>query len=147
MNVISASQNLVQNESSPDEQVTHYMRIGDVAKKFDVTLRTLRFYEDKGLITPLRDGNARLYSSRDLSRLRLVLLGKQVGFSLREVKQMMDLYDPANGNVRQLRLVVDKSERQLTRLRKQREDIDKAIDALKGLLDGARRNLDRLKAA
>jgi DNA-binding transcriptional MerR regulator len=144
MNVMSAGPSPVSNEDLAEGQ---YARIGDVAKQFDVTLRTLRFYEDKGLITPLRDGNTRLYSRRDLARLRLVLLGRQVGFTLREVKQMMDLYDPASGNARQLRLVVDKSERQLARLEAQRDEIDRAIQALNGLLEGARNQLGKLKAA
>jgi DNA-binding transcriptional MerR regulator len=147
MKMMSAGDSLASAVDLPAGESNGYLKIGDVAKQFGVTLRTLRFYEDKGLITPLRDGNARLYSRRDLVRLRLVLLGRQVGFSLREVKQMMDLYDPANGNARQLRVVVEKSERQLSRLRKQREEIDQAIDALKGLVEGARSNLGNLKAA
>jgi DNA-binding transcriptional MerR regulator len=147
MNMMSAGNSLASSVDLHTGESNSYLRIGDVAKQFGVTLRTLRFYEDKGLITPLRDGNSRLYSRRDLVRLRLILLGRQVGFTLREVKQMMDLYDPANGNARQLRVVVEKSERQLSRLRKQREEIDQAIDALKGLVEGARSNLGNLKAA
>ena len=71
-----------------------YIRIGEMAKKHGVTLRTLRFYEDKGLITPRREGSTRLYTRRDNARLKLILLGRKVGFSLRDVKQMIDLYDP-----------------------------------------------------
>lgn len=147
MNMMSASDALASPGDNASGDHRDYARIGDVAKQYGVTLRTLRFYEDKGLITPLRDGNTRLYSRRDLSRLRLVLLGRQVGFTLREVKQMMDLYDPANGNARQLRVVVDKSERQLSRLNKQRDEIDHAINALKELVAGARNHLGKLKAA
>ena len=73
-------------------------RIGEMADEFGVTLRTLRFYEDKGLLNPIRDGNARLYTRKDQARLKLILLGRKVGFSLRDVKQMMDLYDPAGAN-------------------------------------------------
>jgi DNA-binding transcriptional MerR regulator len=109
-----------------------YLRIGDMAKQFGVTLRTLRFYEDKGLLTPKREGNARLYSSRDVTRLKLILLGRKVGFSLREVKQIMDLYDPAGSNTKQLRTAIDKSERQLLKLEKQRASIEEAICELKG---------------
>jgi len=147
MNMMSAGNALASPGDIASGDHRDYARIGDVAKQYGVTLRTLRFYEDKGLITPLRDGNTRLYSRRDLSRLRLVLLGRQVGFTLREVKQMMDLYDPANGNARQLRVVMDKSERQLSRLHKQRDEIDQAIHALKELVDGARSQLGKLKAA
>ena len=74
-----------------------------MAKKFGVTLRTLRFYEDKGLLSPQRDGTTRLYSRRDRARLKLILLGRKVGFSLRDVKQIMDLYDPNGTNTKQLR--------------------------------------------
>ena len=89
-------------------------------RSHDVTLRTLRFYEDKGLLNPQRDGSTRLYTRRDNARLKLILLGRKVGFSLREVKQMIDLYDPTGSNTKQLRLTLDKSERQLARLQKQR---------------------------
>jgi DNA-binding transcriptional MerR regulator len=106
-----------------------------------VTLRTLRFYEDKGLISPKRDGSTRLYSHRDKTRLKLILLGRKVGFSLRDVKQMMDLYDPNGTNIKQLRLTIDKSERQLTRLQKQRAAIDEAIGDLSSHLDLVRKQL------
>lgn len=105
-------------------------KIGDIAKQFGVTLRTLRFYEDKGLLTPKRDGVMRLYSRRDKARLKLILLGRKVGFSLREVKQMIDLYEPAGANTRQLRVAVEKGERQLGRLEKQRQLIDESIAEL-----------------
>ena len=105
-------------------------RIGELAKKYGVTLRTLRFYEDKGLLTPKREGTTRLYSRRDVARLKLILLGRKVGFSLREVKQILDLYDPTGSNTKQLQLALDKSEKQLGRLEKQRVAIDEAISEL-----------------
>jgi DNA-binding transcriptional MerR regulator len=104
--------------SKPD--VEEFTRIGEMAKSFDVTLRALRFYEDRGLIHPRREGTTRLYSHRDRARLKLILLGRRVGFSLREVKQMMDLYDPKGSNTRQLKLVLEKSQRQLGRLETRR---------------------------
>ncbi|WP_353643083.1 MerR family DNA-binding transcriptional regulator [Mesorhizobium sp. WSM2239] len=107
-----------------------FLRIGEMAKKFGVTLRTLRFYEDKGLLHPQRDGSTRLYTRRDKARLKLILLGRKVGFSLRDVKQMMDLYDPSGTNTKQLRLALDKSEKQLARLQKQKQVIEDAIDEL-----------------
>ena len=107
-----------------------YVRIGEMAKTFGVTLRTLRFYEDKGLISPKRDGSTRLYTRRDRARLKLILLGRKVGFSLRDVKQIMDLYDPKGANTKQLRLTLDKSEKQLARLQKQRAAIDEAMTEL-----------------
>ncbi len=107
------------NDMSPDGG-EDLVRIGEMAKRFGVTLRTLRFYEDKGLINPQRDGATRLYSRRDRARLKLILLGRKIGFSLRDVKQMMDLYDPSGTNSKQLRVALDKSEKQLGRLQKQR---------------------------
>jgi DNA-binding transcriptional MerR regulator len=123
------------------EDAGDYARIGELAKKNGVTLRTLRFYEDKGLLKPKREGSTRLYSRRDRARLQLILLGRKVGFSLRDVKQLLDLYDPGGSNAKQLRLALDKSEKQLVRLEKQRQDIDEAIDALNGLLRTVRRLL------
>ena len=71
--------------------------IGDLAREFGVTLRTLRFYEDKDLIRPRRQGLNRLYGRRDRARLKLILLGKKVGFSLAEIKEMLELYDLRDG--------------------------------------------------
>lgn len=118
-----------------------YVRIGEMAKKYGVTLRTLRFYEDKGLLSPKRDGATRLYSRRDRARLKLILLGRKVGFSLRDVKQMMDLYDPSGTNTKQLRLTLDKSEKQLSRLHKQRQILDDAISELSTTMDVVRQML------
>src|SRR5690349_16348535 len=82
--------------------------IGDLAREFGVTLRALRFYEDKGLLTPQREGLNRLYSRRDRARLKLILMGKRVGFSLVEIKEMLDLYDLKDGQVTQLKVAHEK---------------------------------------
>lgn len=117
--------------SSIDETADDNLaRIGEIAKKYGVTLRTLRFYEDKGLLSPQREGSMRLYTHREETRLKLILLGRKVGFSLRDVKQMMDLYEPSGSNTKQLRTALDKSEKQLARLNKQRQAIDEAIGEL-----------------
>jgi len=122
-------------------------RIGEMARQFGVTLRTLRFYEDKGLIDPRRDGSTRLYTRRDKARLKLVLLGRKIGFSLRDVKQMMDLYDPSGSNIRQLKVALEKFEKQMTRLQKQRALIDEAIADLSRSMDEARRQLAQSTSA
>jgi len=116
-------------------------KIGEMSKTYGVTLRTLRFYEDKGLLSPAREGSTRLYSRRDRTRLKLILLGRKVGFSLRDVKQMMDLYDPAGSNAKQLRLTLDKSEKQLGRLHKQQQAIEEAIGELSALMNVVRKKL------
>lgn len=131
-------------ELHENEELT---RIGEMAKHFGITLRTLRFYEDKGLINPQRDGTTRLYSHRDKARLKLILLGRKVGFSLRDVKQMMDLYDPSGSNARQLKVALEKSEKQMARLQKQRALLDEAIADLSRSMDEARLRLSGNMAA
>lgn len=124
-----------------DSASENLTRIGDMAREFGVTLRALRFYEDKGLIQPIRHGATRLYRAADRKRLDFVLLGRRVGFSLRDIKQMLDLYDPDGSNVRQLKVMLDKSERQRGRLEKQREELAQALADLDGLIDEVRGQL------
>lgn len=119
-------------------------RIGELSKEFDVTLRTLRFYEDKGLLTPRRIGNTRLYSRADRTRLKLILLGKRVGLSLLDVKEILDLYDPKGNNLRQLQVAFEKGQEQMETLQSQRKEIDAAIEELdqslatvRGMIEGA----------
>ncbi|MCU0831915.1 MAG: MerR family DNA-binding transcriptional regulator [Rhizobiaceae bacterium] len=119
-------------------------RIGEIADEFDVTLRTLRFYEDRGLIAPKRVGTARLYGRRERARLRLILLGRDVGLSLDDIRELLDLYEPTSGNKAQLTLALEKSTAQLSRLHDQRKSIDEAIARLDDVLDIIR---EKLKAA
>ena len=104
--------------------------IRDLTKEFGISARTLRFYEEKGLIAPRRNGQERLYGRRDRARLRLVLMGKAVGFSLEEVRQMLDLYDLGDGQVTQLRVALEKFKQQIGRLRRQKSEIERAIAEL-----------------
>jgi DNA-binding transcriptional MerR regulator len=108
-----------------------YYAIGDLAREFDVTLRTLRFYEDKGLVNPRRDGLNRLYSRRDRARLKLVLMGKRVGFSLTEIKDMLDLYDLRDGQVAQLKVALGRFNEQIAVLERQKKDIEQALSELR----------------
>ena len=119
------------NAETPEAKVS---RIGDLADQFGITLRALRFYEDKGLITPQRSGTTRLYSYRDRARLKLILLGRKVGFSLREVKQLLDLYNPSEANATQLRATLEKTAKQQDKLIAQRDAIDEAISELHKLM-------------
>jgi DNA-binding transcriptional MerR regulator len=141
MNFNQAGQAVPVNDAVVSGTQEEYTRIGEMAKMFGVTLRALRFYEDKGLISPKRDGSTRLYTHRDRARLKLILLGRKIGFSLRDVKQIMDLYDPNGTNIKQLRLTIDKSEKQLARLQKQRAAIDEAISELSDMMATVRRML------
>jgi DNA-binding transcriptional MerR regulator len=104
--------------------------IRDLAKECGVTARTLRFYEEKGLLTPRRAGLERLYSRRDRARLKYVLMGKSVGFSLEEVREMLDLYDLADGRTTQLKVALAKFRERIARLEAQKSDIDRAIAEL-----------------
>jgi DNA-binding transcriptional MerR regulator len=104
--------------------------IQDLTKEFAVSARTLRFYEEKGLLEPRRNGEQRLYSRRDRARLRYVLLGKSVGFSLEEVREMLDLYDLGDGQRTQLQVALAKFQERIVRLEQQRVDIDRAIAEL-----------------
>jgi DNA-binding transcriptional MerR regulator len=146
MKIVKADIDAANNNTAP-ESADGFTRIGELARKFGVTLRTLRFYEDKGLLSPHRDGTTRLYTRRDVARLKLILLGRKVGFSLREVKQMLDLYDPTGSNTKQLRLALEKSEKQLGRLEKQRNMIDEAIVELTNMIDIVRSMLAERQTA
>ena len=105
--------------------------IGALAREFDVTLRTIRFYEDKGLLNPRRDGQKRIYSRRDRARLKLILLGKRVGFSLADIGDMLDLYDLKDGQVTQLRVSLGKFDQQIGYLERQRDELDHALGDLR----------------
>jgi DNA-binding transcriptional MerR regulator len=104
--------------------------IGDLSKEFSVTLRTLRFYEDKGLLNPARKGQMRIYNRRDRARLKLALMGKKVGFSLNEIKDMLDLYDLKDGQVVQLKVALDRFTKQIDVLEDQKSEIETAIGEL-----------------
>ena len=86
-----------------------FFTISDLAKEFDVTTRTIRFYEDQNLIAPLREGTRRLFRARDRTRLKLILRGKRLGFTLAEISEIVDMYDAAPGEVGQLRLLISKT--------------------------------------
>jgi DNA-binding transcriptional MerR regulator len=104
--------------------------IRDLTREFKVTARTLRFYEERGLISPRRDGQERVYSRRDRARLMLVLMGKSVGFSLDGIRAMLDLYDTGDGQTTQLKVALSRFREQIEKLKVQRHNIDKAIAEL-----------------
>ncbi|MFL4985608.1 MAG: MerR family transcriptional regulator [Xanthobacteraceae bacterium] len=117
--------------------------IRDLVKECGVTARTLRFYEEKGLLSPRRDGLERLYTRRDRARLKYVLMGRNVGFSLDEVREMLDLYDLGDGQETQLRVALSKFHERLTRLERQKTDIERVIDELRRACDTVGRMLER----
>ncbi len=97
--------------------------IAELAREFGVTTRTIRFYEDRGLITPLREGQRRVYRSRDRVRLRLIMRGKRLGFSLEEIREMIDIYDTDRSEVAQLLLVLDRIAQRRANLVERQHDI------------------------
>ena len=104
--------------------------IRDLAKEYGVSARTLRFYEEKGLLDPTRRGEQRLYTRRDRARLAYVLAGKTVGFSLEDVREMLDLYDVGDGGVTQLKVALAKFGERIERLERQKCDIDRVVAEL-----------------
>jgi DNA-binding transcriptional MerR regulator len=108
--------------------------ITDLAAAFNVTPRAIRFYEDQGLISPQRAGQARIYSRRDRARLAWILRGKNVGFSLAEIREMLDLYDAGDGRAKQRKLTIEKCRQRIDALREQRADIDATIDELESFV-------------
>lgn len=112
---------------APGRSAKELLTIREMVREFSITSRALRFYEEKGLIAPERRGVDRLYSRRDRGRLRLVLMGKAVGFSLDDIKAMLDLYDLGDGGVTQLKVARAKFQAQVARLENQRRDIEAAI--------------------
>ena len=108
--------------------------------------RTLRFYEDKGLISPERRGTTRIYSRRDRGRLKLILRGKKVGFSLEDIREMLDLYDLRDGQITQLTVSLSKFRDQIRVLQHQRAEIDAAIDDLTQTCDVVEKMLKERRA-
>ena len=102
--------------------------LSQLAREFEVTPRALRFYEDKGLLTPRRDGMNRVYSHRDRAKLQLILRGKRVGLSLIEIKEILDLYKVDQRA--QAQTALKKYRERIVALEAQREDIDAAIEIL-----------------
>ncbi|MGW6281837.1 MerR family transcriptional regulator [Kribbella sp. NPDC055071] len=104
--------------------------IAELAAEYDVTLRTIRFYEDRGLLTPERRGTVRIYHPRDKVRLNLILRGKRLGFSLDDIATIVDMYDAEPGEEGQLVYLLDQITHRRADLEQRRQDIDETLQEL-----------------
>jgi DNA-binding transcriptional MerR regulator len=130
----------------PDALAREQFTISDLTAEFGLTARALRFYEDEGLIAPARQGLSRVYTKRDRARLAWIMRAKNVGFSLTEIKEMIDLYDLGDGRVEQRRVTVARCKEQVERMKHQRADIDAAIKELTDFITLVE-NIDRAPRA
>ena len=110
------------------------LTIREMCDRYDVTPRTLRFYEAKELLFPIRQGTRRLFTKRDQARLKLILRGKRFGFSLEEIRQLLDLYHIGDSQATQLRKTHEIATKHLQGMIAQRDDLTKAIEELTGQL-------------
>lgn len=104
--------------------------ISDLSAEFGVTARALRFYEDEGLLAPERQGTMRIYHKRDRARLAWVLRARNVGFSLTEIRELVDLYDIGDGRVEQRRVTIERCREKVAKLERHRTDTEAAISEL-----------------
>jgi DNA-binding transcriptional MerR regulator len=107
------------------------MTIREMCDAFDVTARTLRFYEQKELISPVREGQKRLYTRKDRGRLKLILRGKRFGFSLEEIRQLLDLYNIGDGQTTQYLRTYEIAQKHLADLEARRDELNDVISDLK----------------
>ena len=116
--------------------------ISELASEFDITTRSIRFYEEKGLLQPTRNGQTRIYSAADRTKLRLILRGKRLGLSLEESRDIIEMYDPQRDNGPQLQRLIDKIREKREMLQRQLRDIE---TLLQDLDDAEARCIDALQ--
>lgn len=126
-----------------DDQVKTIRQMCD---EFDVTPRTLRFYEAKELLFPIREGQKRLFTRRDAARLKLILRGKRFGFSLEEIRQLLDLYDADDQQRAQLQKTFEMGKARLAEMIAQRDELEKAITELNEQLAWVDKKLETMKS-
>ena len=132
----------VMHEDSGDRTYS----IGELAEEFGVTSRALRLYEEEGLLDPLRDGTRRIYNERNRVRLRLILRGKRLGWSLAEIRESFDLYDSDQGEEAQLESMLEKLAQRRELLLAQKKDVEHALDEVERLAADADAALRDIRA-
>jgi len=124
-----------------------YFTITQLTQEFDITTRTLRFYEAQGLVSPQRRGRQRLYTPGDRTRVKLILRGKRLGFSLAEVKELIGMYGSAPGETGQLRLLMEKIAARRAELLEKQRDIELTLLELEEVEAGAKTRMAELSPA
>ena len=123
---------------------TRTYSIAELAREFGVTIRTIRFYEDEEMLSPLRDGQRRIYRPRDRTRLKLILRGKRLGFKLAEVREIVNLYDAPQGEDAQLHRLLARIADRRQELEAKREDIEASVRDLETVAETCRHRLREL---
>ncbi|WP_292312230.1 MerR family DNA-binding transcriptional regulator [Marivivens sp.] len=123
----------------------HIMTIRQMCATFGVTARTLRFYEAKELLFPIREGQKRLFTKRDRARLKLILRGKRFGFTLEEIRQLLELYNIGDAQETQLSATMDVAQKRLAELQQRRAEIEAAITDLQEQMQWGERMLAQIK--
>jgi DNA-binding transcriptional MerR regulator len=118
--------------------------ISDLSKEFDITTRSIRFYEDQGLLAPTRKGQTRIYSQRDKVRLKLILRGKRLGFSLAETGRLFELYDADKTSAKQLTIMMELISEKKIDLKQKLDDINAIVIELDGLEENCQKILSTL---
>lgn len=126
MALVAAPSSNASNQEDPERTWS----ISELTAEFGITARALRFYEDEGLLAPLRQGLSRIYGRRDRARLAWILRGRNVGFSLAEIRELIDLYDVGDGRVEQRRVTIERCRAKVEKLQRNRADIDASIAEL-----------------
>lgn len=134
----------MKNPSAPEPLEPAYT-IGELAKEFGITLRAIRFYEDRQLLHPERQGQLRLFSRRDRARLSLICRGKRLGFSLKDIGAFLDLYEVSNPHLEQMTFFLDKAKARIVQLESQRTDIDQTIEELQSVVNHINKTLQAVK--
>ncbi|PTT55298.1 MerR family transcriptional regulator [Aeromonas sp. HMWF014] len=129
----------------PGKEITY--SISELAHEFDITPRTIRYYEDEGLITPTREGQTRIYSHKDKIRLKLTLRGKRLGFSLAEIRELFDMYDTDRSSKTQLHSMIQLIDAKRQSLRQQLEDIQMVMTELEAAEQRCANSLNSLKTS
>ncbi len=124
--------------------VREYYSITELTREFDVSTRTLRFYEDEGLISPVRRGRTRLFRQSDRHLLRQILRGKRLGFSIAEIREIVQMYKEPPGEVGQLKLMIRRVEEKRENLRQKRRDLEETLDELDQAEDACMERLAEL---